>query len=119
MIAFYECQAKLNEALEYGNKALKIMEEQYGPDSPNVSFTLVRLGRVLMGQRKYQEAKVMYKRAYKICEEKVLKQLCDFLTIIKARTGSHRHSRCGLRTGLLLFLKTGGSDVKGSKERQS
>jgi len=42
MITFYEVQGKIVQAIECGYKALKIMEEQYGPDNPQVSATLIR-----------------------------------------------------------------------------
>jgi tetratricopeptide (TPR) repeat protein len=71
MVNFYERTNKPVQAVECGMQALKIGEDEFGPDAINLTPTLVALGRIYMSQQKFDEAKQMYKRALKIANEKV------------------------------------------------
>jgi tetratricopeptide (TPR) repeat protein len=59
------------KALKVGYRALEITEATLGPDDPNVSSILIRLGRVLMRELKYKEAKAYFKRALAIVQTKL------------------------------------------------
>jgi tetratricopeptide (TPR) repeat protein len=59
------------KALKTGFRALEITEARLGPDDPNVSSILVRLGRVHMRDAKYKEAKAYFKRALTIVQNKL------------------------------------------------
>jgi len=71
MIHFYERMGKFEEGIECGKQALKIAEEEFGPDDISLTPILVAIGRINMAEKKFDESKQLYKRALKIAEEKV------------------------------------------------
>jgi len=70
-VTFYERTGKYDQALECGLQALKLTEDEFGPDDINISDVCVRLGRLYMFQKRYLDAKRVLKRALKITEEKM------------------------------------------------
>ena len=59
------------KAVKVGLRALEITEARLGPDDPNVSSILIRLGRVYMREGKFKEAKAYFKRALAIVQNKL------------------------------------------------
>jgi len=51
-------------------KALRIIEEQFGPEDPGVGAILLRLGHLYVLQKKYKESKAALKRALLISQNK-------------------------------------------------
>lgn len=70
-LAITQFVGSTEKALKAGTRALEITEARLGPDDPNVSSILIRLGRVYMRSHQYKEAKGYFKRALKIVQNKL------------------------------------------------
>src|SRR3989338_6039337 len=55
-------------SIEEANQAVKVAEEEYGPDSPQVGAALLSAARIHEHQGYYPEAEALYKRALTVNE---------------------------------------------------
>ncbi len=56
-------QGKYREVIPVGKEALKVAEQTFAPDHPNVATNLNNLAMLYVGQGKYAEAEPLHKRA--------------------------------------------------------
>ena len=77
--SLYE-QGQYEEAVKFAKEALKIAEETFGPDHPDVAYSLNNLGELYRTQGKYAEAEPLHKRALAIWEEVLGKDHLDVAT---------------------------------------
>ena len=56
-------QGKYREAVPVAKEALKVAEQTFAPDHPNVDTNLNNLAMLYVGQGKYAEAEPLHKRA--------------------------------------------------------
>ena len=66
--SLYE-QGRYEEAVKFAEEALKIAEETFGPDHPNMAQSLNNLAELYRAQGKYAEAEPLVKRALAIWEK--------------------------------------------------
>ena len=66
--ALYE-QGRYAEAATIAKEALKVAEDTFGPDNPNVATALNNLAGLYQVQERYAEAEPLYQRAVGIREE--------------------------------------------------
>ena len=57
-------QGKYREAIPVAKEALKVAEQTFAPDHPNVDTNLNNLAMLYVGQGKYAEAEPLHKRAF-------------------------------------------------------
>ncbi len=70
VVTLYQ-QGRYEEAAKVGKEALKVAEDTFGPDHPDVAISLNNLAELYRLQGKYAEAEPLFKRALTI-REKVL-----------------------------------------------
>ena len=62
-------QGKQLVAERFANRALRIKEELYGPENPEVAVTLRSLGDIYFADRRYPETERLYRRALRTQEK--------------------------------------------------
>jgi tetratricopeptide (TPR) repeat protein len=62
-------QGRYQEALPFAEQALKLGEQEFGPDHPHTASFLINLAELYQAQGRYAEAEPLYKRALAIREK--------------------------------------------------
>ncbi len=71
------------EAIDVAKDALKVAEETFGSEHPNMAFSLSNLAILYYEQGKYVEAELHYKRALAISEKALGKDHPDVATVLE------------------------------------
>ena len=77
----YETQGKYRDAEVLLVNALKVQEQQLGPDHPCVVLNLDSLARIYTEHNRYTEAEPLYLRAIAICQAQP--SLADVLMMVQ------------------------------------
>jgi tetratricopeptide (TPR) repeat protein len=71
------------KAVDVAKDALKVAEETFGSEHPNMAFSLSNLAILYQEQGKYVEAELLYKRALAISEKALGKDHPDVATVLE------------------------------------
>jgi len=83
-------QGRYSEAVNVAKEALKVAENTFGPDHPNVAASMNNLAELYRAQGKYAEAEPLYKRALKIWEKALGPDHPDVATVLENLAGLYK-----------------------------
>jgi len=84
-------QGQYSEATKVTKEALKVAEETFGPDHPDVAQSLNNLVELYRAQGKYAQAEPLYKRALTIWGKSLGPDHPDVATVLENMAGFYKN----------------------------